>query len=185
MIAYFEPVTQTSPSRSRRQDREEITQAAKGVAQPSKACQGYQEGHRRYRRKEEIILLAIPISAYTFYAMGSRRNIDLLFSDRKDLKTFPPWVSIFVTTRVTTRRDHTEMLQSPTISISVSWSRLTASWPDVLMLNSTRYGFIRRRYEQFDYNLYLGCLEETFHVSHQPSTTFIGSSRPQDGYWWP
>merc|ERR1712029_1200430 len=59
-------------------------------------------------------------------------------TDRKDLKTLPPWVSISVTTRVTTRRDHTEMLQFLMISISVSWSRLTDSWPDVLMLNSTR-----------------------------------------------
>merc|ERR1711937_906486 len=59
-------------------------------------------------------------------------------TDRKDLKTFPPWVSISVTTRVTTRRDHTEMLQFLMIFISVSWSRLTDSWPDVLMLNSTR-----------------------------------------------
>ena len=52
--ASFEPVKQTSPSWSCHQGREEITQAAKGVAQPSKACQGYQEGHRRFSRQEEV-----------------------------------------------------------------------------------------------------------------------------------
>ena len=63
---------QIGETRTRWQGWKEIQKTKKGTQKPSKACQGYQEGHRRYRRKEEIILLAIPISAYTFYAAGSK-----------------------------------------------------------------------------------------------------------------
>merc|ERR1711915_635930 len=46
-------------------------------------------------------------------------------TDRKDLNnTLSPWVSISVTTRETTRRDHTEMHQSLMISILVFWSKV-------------------------------------------------------------
>ena len=75
MIAYFEPVTQTSPSRSRRQDREEITQAAKGVAQPSKACQGYQEGYCRFSWQKEVNLIYL-----RFYLIPEDVNLFYLFS---------------------------------------------------------------------------------------------------------
>ena len=79
MIAYFEPVTQTSPSRSRRQDREEITQAAKGVAQPSKACQGYQEGYRRFSWQKEVNL---------FYRRFYSEGLNLFYSVLKDVNLF-------------------------------------------------------------------------------------------------
>ena len=36
------------------------------------------------------------------------------------------------------------------------------------------------RYEQLNNMIYLGCLEETFYVSHQPSTNVLGSFGPQD-----
>ena len=88
------PFGKTRPSRTRREGGEEVAQAAQGVAQPSEARQGYQEGYRRFRRKEAI---------KTFVACVYQKPILLIFW----FKLLIPWFLFrLVRTLKTIRHGH-------------------------------------------------------------------------------